>query len=320
MVLGGRRGLPGIVAGCLLTVFLWQPLGAEQPSLWTAGASAVFLQPRLGHDTALRITEEDLAGNVRIVDENFARDFTAAPRTWLRYESAAGIGLNVQWWMLTSQADTLTRNPPANGFGEIAHPSLYGVDLSSVVPAESLSATSALDIYAIDLEVTKRVPFDQWDLLVAAGMRHAGLDRQDGLQLRNTTGALAGVATLDESLSGLGPRLRLRTERPVFEQFSWSADLATSLLVATNERRLRAIEDMDLTTPFSTNFATNSDLIVPIMETAIALQWQGQSDLTEGLFFSGGLEAQWWAGVGSLNSDDTNLSLFGLSLSGGYRW
>lgn len=142
----------------------------DAPSRWAAGFEFVFAQPRFSDHVGLVQEEEDLAGNSRIQSLRFEHDFQLSPRTWIAYQTDSDIGLRGAWWQLDSEANTLAAQPPASGFGEISHPELADIDLSSVVPAERLAAQSTLELYAIDLEVTKSSRLRHWDLLFAAGL------------------------------------------------------------------------------------------------------------------------------------------------------
>jgi len=287
---------------------------------WRAGADLVFLQPRFNDDVGLIRTEEDVNNNASISQLNFDRDFTAAPRVWISYETVAAIGLRASWWQLSSSAAGISQQPPANGFGELAHPAIHGVDLASVVPAERLSAASALGLYAIDLEVTKRASLSGWDLLLTAGIRHAAVDRFDQLELRNQVGDVAGVAGLSQQVNGLGPTICLSTERQVFDQLSWGTNLRSSLLFASRERRLAAAEDLDLLTPFTTRFLTEQTGFLPIMSAGVSLSWRGRGPLSDGLMITAGLESEWWSGVGTLSDEHADMSLLGLSCGLSYAW
>lgn len=322
---GWRFSIHSLLLAVVLLVHGFCPLQSLgqsplQPPGWRAGADLVFLQPRFNADVGLIRTEEDVASNVSITQLNFDRNFTAAPRVWFAYETVAAVGLQASWWQLSSSAEGISQQPPANGFGELAHPAINGVDLASVVPAERLSAASSLDLYAIDLEVTKRASLSGWDLLLTAGIRHAAVDRFDQLELRNQLGDLAGLAGLSQQVSGLGPTIRLATERQVFDQFSWGTNLRTSLLLASRERRLAAAEDLDLLTPFTTRFLTEQDGFLPIVSAGVSLSWRGQGPLSDGLAITAGLESEWWSGVGTLSDEHADMSLLGLSCGISYAW
>jgi hypothetical protein len=280
----------------------------------------LVLQPRFAEDWVLRRTDEDLGGNQRIVERHGDWGFAAAPRLWVEYESARRIGLRLGWWQLDTAPDRLSENPPANGFGEITHPDLGDVDLSSVIPAETLAAAGGLEMRVLDFEVTRRFTAGDFDIGLAAGLKHAAIQRDDRLQLTNASNALAGLAHHAREIDGLGPSLRLFTEREAFACLQLSAGLRTSLLLAESQQRLRAAEDLDLPTPFTTDLVSDGEEVLPVVEILMGAAWHGKTARTRGWMVRGGVEAQWWSGVGTLADADADLALLGLSFGGGYRW
>lgn len=294
--------------------------GRRLDSRWSAGAEAFIAKPRFSSDWSIRRTEEDLAGNARVRDQPVDWDFTASPRVWLRYESRQRIGLQATWWSLDSDANGLSSQPPANGFGELAHPDLHGVDLFTVVPAERLTAAARLDMDVLDLEVTRRTSLGTYDWGVAAGLRRAEVERWDRLQRFNAVGDLAGTAAVWQETSGWGPSVHLFTQRDAFDYLQLTAGLRTSLLFVDAERRLSAVEDLDLPTTFSTSYESVSEELLPTVTVGFGGSWQGRGERTLGWSLRFGFEAQWWRGVGSLADETADLSLLGISLGAGYQW
>lgn len=286
----------------------------------TAQVEAVFAQPRFSHHSAWMIEDEDLLGNSVTRAESFQHDFAAAPRVTLEYHSPENIGLRSSWWILSSEAGSLRGNPPGSGFGEIRHPQLYGINLSSVVPAETLFAENEFDLYSIDLEVTKHWDLGPWSLLTSAGLRHAAIDQTTRYQLRNGVSDLAGTADLAQSLAGIGPTLSFTSQRTAWERLQMAATLRASILLSQSKIRLQGAEDLDLPTPFTTNYTETADDLLPILETRWQVGWniwQGtRCDWTS----HAGVEAQWWSGVGTASDPQADLAILGLFVGTGFHW
>lgn len=295
-------------------------IAAATGSQWSAGFDFVFAQARFSDHVGLAEEEEDLDGNSHSQSLRFEHDFQLTPRTWVGYQTDADVGLRAAWWQMDSDADRLEAQPAASGFGEVSHPDLADVDLSSVVPAERLVADSSLELYAIDLEVTKAARLAHWDLLFAAGLRHAAFDQQHQWTLYNAGGDLAGEATLAQRLSGLGPTLSIASTRTAFERLRMTAGLRASLLLANSKTRLAAIEDADLATSFTTRAADDGEDLLPILETHVRAEWIGRETAYGRWLLSGGIEAQWWSGVGTASDPAADLAILGLTIGTGWEW
>jgi len=76
-------------------------------------------------------------------------DYEVAPRAWLGYQLAGGLGLRATWW----------------GFDQ-------------GLPGAGIGAGFGLEATTVDLEVTDAISLGKWDLLASGGMRYARL-RQD---------------------------------------------------------------------------------------------------------------------------------------------
>lgn len=288
---------------------------------WMAGAEVLFLEASFANDLAIRRAEEDLLGNAELRDFNFDQGLSAAPRTWIEYQSAYDIGARASWWMLNSASDPLVLNPPLNGFGELTHPPLFGIDLSSVIPAESLVASTELDLHVIDLEVTKRMLFTSWQIEMSAGLRYAGIEQQSVWSLRNAANQLAGNASWDQETTGIGPTFRVASRRLAFNDLlALEAGLRASLLRAEIDTLVEGGEDLDLPTPFTTSYRDDREDLLPIVE----LRFGGQVSLAplglKRIVMGAGIESQWWSGVGTASDVSADLGLHGFYLSASALW
>ncbi len=289
-------------------------------SRWTFTTEAVFAQPRFSHDTALTVTDENLNGDTRSNTVPFRYGFSSAPRISIDYQTPSDIGLRASWWMLSNNAERITQSPPASGFGEVTHPGLFGVDLSSVVPAETLMAKSQFELYSVDIEVTKRATLKHWELLASAGLRHAAFDHQTQYELRNVANAIAGQANLNQRLSGLGPTVSLTSRRQAWDRFIMSATLRASLLMAESDLELQGAEDLDLATPFTTLHQDSTPDLLPIVETRWEGKWIIHQSSHGSLTCNLGVEAQWWSGVGTASDPSADLAILGLTAGGAWNW
>jgi hypothetical protein len=287
---------------------------------WTFTSEAIFAQPRFSQDTALLVADENLNGDSRSHTVPFRYGFSSAPRISIDYHTPSDIGLRASWWMLSNDAESITQNPPASGFGEVTHPALFGVDLSSVVPAETLTAKSQFELYSIDIEVTKRATLHHWELLASAGLRHANFDHQTQYELLNVANLVAGRASLHQRLTGLGPTVSFTSRRLAWDRFLMSATLRASMLMAESDLELQGAEDLDLATPFTTLHLDSTPDLLPIIETRWEGKWTIHQSLQSSLTCNTGVEAQWWSGVGTASDPNADLAILGLTIGAAWNW
>lgn len=295
------------------------PICSADPGVgtWGAGVDLVFVRPHFGQNIAFSRTESDGVGFANTTDVAFDYDYSLAPRVWVDYQTPVGIGLRASYFAFDQGSAMLTANPPANGFGLISHPAFGAVDISSTIPTESFSARSGLDLYSIDLEMTKRADFSTWLLLAGAGVRYASIEQEYLAQLRNGANALAGQINFRHDLSGFGPTVSVQSRRPLAESLGFFGMARGSLLFGQGHSSLQAGEDLDLALPFITTRTSQSDSLLPIGEIQVGLD--ACSRLTQyGQFTTRvALEGQLWGGVGNASSESGALGLLGLSVGFG---
>jgi len=74
---------------------------------------------------------------------------------WLEYLGGDDLGARVRYWHFNHNPDTITASPAANGFGRLTAPPFGNIDLSTTIPGEEMTASSSLDLHALDLEGVK---------------------------------------------------------------------------------------------------------------------------------------------------------------------
>jgi len=285
-----------------------------------AGFEATFVKPRFENNTAFSVMEADGASFESFRDTEFDYDLDFAPRVFLGWQRNDGVGMRVTWWQFDQEAAIASANPPANGFGAISHPTFGDVDISSVIPTDTFSASSDLSAYTIDLEATKQTSFSNWDLGVGSGIRFARTEQSYRAQLRDTNNVLRGQIDYRNSLEGFGPTISLDAYRPFSSQSGIFCKARGSVLFGDGESQLTAIEDADLTTPFNTTRTTSRDDLLSISEVKVGYRWKARKGRGQVFrpFFSVAMEGQIWNGVGNATSEEG--TLFGFNTGVGVDW
>lgn len=306
---GGGVSQGGASAGCVT------------PPMFSGGFDLVFAKPVWDRNPVATVTESDGATFESIQTQEFDFDFQVAPRVWLAYQANSEIGARVSYWQFDQDPTAYTVNPPANGFGRVAHPAFGGVDIGSTIPAETFSASSYLILHSVDLEVTKSVQFGQWDLTTFAGVRFAQLDQGYSATLSNAANVVSGRIDYSHQFQGFGPTIGLETRRPHSPGVCLFASARGAVLIGGADARLDAGEDLDLANPFLTTSVASRTEAIPVGDLKLGVDWNPTFALGALQPFARlAFETQVWGGAGNATSEEGNLGFLGLSLGGGLAY
>lgn len=126
---------------------------------WDAGAELLIVRPYISLDHGVYWNESYDEGDTEYSNVSAPQyGYEASPRIWLGYTGCHGFGLRTRWWSLDQESEVLKTNPDEHEFDEIG----------------TTFSTLALDV--IDMEMTFRDHFCQWNLLSSAGLRYARID------------------------------------------------------------------------------------------------------------------------------------------------
>jgi len=294
--------------------------GTVCPTLY-AGVELTFLTPRFSDNLAYTLMQSDGINFRSFTPTEFNYDLSLSPRVIVGTQLDQEIGFRATWWHFDQSPETLSVQPPANGFGSITHPPFENVDISTTIPGETFQASTSLKAYTLDFELTKQHRVSCWTIGVAGGVRYAELDQQYLAQTTNVAGTLSGRIDYDRGISGFGPTLSLYGSVPINRCMELFVRGRGSILFGEAESRFTAGEDLDLTTPFSTSRDTTRDDLLSIGEIQLGVDWRGGRWCNVWQpFASIALEAQHWNGVGNAVSEDGNLGFFGFSTALGVAW
>ncbi|MGL4513014.1 MAG: hypothetical protein ACRCT8_07960 [Lacipirellulaceae bacterium] len=289
---------------------------------YTAGVELTFLKPRFESNVAFTTLQSDGALFESTSDSEFQYDTELAPRVFIERTGSDGGTLRATWWQFDQDASALAASPPANGFGSITHPQFGDIDISTVTPSDDFIAGSDLRAMAIDLEGITSADLCGWEVGVGGGVRCAEVEQGYLAELRSGANTLRGRIDYEQSISGFGPTISLSAYRPVATDAGFFCKGRASVLFGDGESRLSAVEDADLTTPFTTTRTTNRDDLLSIGEVQLGFRWQsaGRRSRVFRPFLSAALEGQVWNGAGSATSEDGSLGFVGVNAAVGTTW
>lgn len=315
---------------------------------WNSGIDIVIAKPLYSNNLALRNSSQVSSQQQTVENIEFDYDFETSPRVWVGYESASAIGVRASWWQYANQTDVLSLVPSANGFGRIEHPAFGDIDISAITPTELMLAQANLDVYAIDLELTRRVELGAGTFLLSGGIRFASLNQNysarllnsttggggqlsDGINLisldpnqssspSNSNSALAGGIDYRQNVRGIGPTMSASVARSLTERWHWFATGRASLLMGEGEERLTAGEDLDFLNPQRTTEVARRDQLLPIMDLQIgtSYSWQRWGSFQPTL--RGGWEISWWGDVGNNSGGPSDLGFAGFFVGLDGNW
>lgn len=282
----------------------------------TAGFVATFLKPHYEDNPAFTSTVTDGVAFSTTTDAQFDYRLNFAPRVWLGYLNCDGLGARVTWWQFDHQSPERSGTPDAAGNETLATPTIGGVNLSTAVVGETLSAFTNLQIDAIDAESTKWVDFETWSLVARGGVRYVSMSQRYQAQLTSAAGAALGTIDFGHRFDGIGPTVSFEASRPLGGLTIFSQARA-ALLFGNGTNSLTAVEDLAAAAPFVTQHSTKRDDILTVFEFQLGVEESIDGCYGTTFFWRTALEAQVWQGAGGGSSENGDLGLFGFNAAVG---
>lgn len=184
------------------------------------------------------------------VDGSLDSDLQVAPRMYLGVEGEGGLGARMRWWT----------------FDHILGYS--GVADGEFGPAP-INGTLRLDLDTIDMDVTQRGSFYNWDLQLAGGVRYAHVGAgTSGFGLNNGIWSEVQIDNLDPKLvfDGAGPTVALQARRPLGD---------SGLSLVGGGRTALVYGDADFRTPFwASGITTVDNVTLQIWEIQLGAQYE----------------------------------------------
>jgi hypothetical protein len=289
---------------------------------WTAGFEFSFLQPRFENNDAFL---EFVSSGTQLTstEADFDYDLELTPRAYFSVNSTEGLGMRAILWRFDHSPAALTASPSASGFGGIQAPEefQYTDELPIVTfdPTDTVSATSSLKAYTIDLEGIKSVDFGPWALLASAGLRYASVDQTYYFHIRDAAGTVLHHIDFDHGLDGIGPTVSFSVSRPIIPTLRIFGMARGSLLYGTGNYNLDRSGILDLVVPevFTEIKSVKRDDLMPMGDMQLGMSWEPRMGGSWQPFFQIALEGQLWAGAGSATREEGNLGFFGFAAATG---
>ncbi len=248
---------------------------------WLAGVEVTYLRATTAQN------------NFMFTSPGQSFQFEGAPRVWIERVTDSGWGLRGAYWTYDAERQ----------FAEAMMPEVLFVDTFG----------AGLQMYAIDLEVTRRVYLQRSDIWMSLGVRNARLHHTSTNHITtlfgdpNTSDVFAIVNQSDRNFNGTGLTTALGWRRPVFDsEFALVANTRTSVLWGGNAFGLRSADIQGVAAGNQIIITSAND--VSLVDKNNAAMWIGElqvggewgRDLTGSVlgtraFARVMFEGQWWA-------------------------
>lgn len=287
-----------------------------------AGVEAVLVKPYYEDeiDTVRTIVIEP--GEIIDMEIQLDPDYdeTVSPRVFVGYRWCNGLGIRARYWVYDQNSNPLTA---VDDFGQVL-----------------LTETLASDLYvaALDLEATKLLYGDQFQVEFSGGIRYGKVETNGHMILETELvggGGFSQSTFGNTDFEGIGPTASLEGRHVICNsRFSLVGNLRASVLFGET-RFLRGMQTSEMEpgqNPPERN--QGSDDVVPVLESQVGLEYSHA--LHRGCLCARVLmEAQWWgaatAGGGFAAeldeqiardqfTTDRDLGFFGVTASLIYQW
>ncbi len=275
---------------------------------WIGGIEVAALQLRLGGPDDLNTTTGVLAP---VSSPDY--DFEVAPRAWVGYQGAGGLGIRARGF--TYRTSGSINNGPT--------PSAFFVNPIRTAALTQSSVASRLKMNVFDLEITQQGEFSNWEFQMVGGIRYARLDFDTNI---------SGVVTFtpdfpvpasapnfisgaeDSNFWGMGPTVAFEGRRPLFgwDGLALISGARYSLLFGESERNVAGTAHVvSLNGPYH----SRNDDPVSVLELKVGLEYSTTMTSGARLFVAGFVEGQAWDWAAAPGIFGDELGLWGPSLS-----
>ncbi|MBX7166427.1 MAG: hypothetical protein K1X74_08755 [Pirellulales bacterium] len=287
--------------------------GCFQPFGLAAGVEATYLKPDIKDDDS--------------IDPIGEYDFEAAPRVWAQYQFQSGWGVRGRYWSLDGEQQR----------------SIATADDEDQAVAQTYS--NSLEMWTVDLELTRAFHVEQVNGWLYLGARHGRLRRDANILFSifdfgggGGDDASAILEQFDRSYEGTGLTFGVDLLRPIAQsRFAAVCNLRGAVLWGDNQANVNAtvIEavpvgagDLDLNDFGMLQFAGSNNDAMWIGELQAGGEWNTPLSQAYGggnAFVRVVFEAQWWnlpgvyLGSEAPEIDDALHQLLGVAASAGFR-
>jgi hypothetical protein len=276
--------------------------------VFAGGAELEFLNVYSRFNVAL--TRQDAA---RVASSNsgtgdtvpFDFGLEASPLFWVGGVNSCGLGGRVRYWSF----DHSTSVQETNTADAFFTPSIGDTTSTHGVVGDTISATTRLNTFMVDGEVTQCLDFVAWNVTLSGGVR-GGVIKQDS-QWAFTQSGVPGSITSNDNFTLVGPTIAVESQRRLGE---------THLSLIANARFSNVFGpssfiEVQNFTGTNTHDTVSGDSAIGMGEMQLGISWSRDLNRGAQLQIDGLWENQlWWNEFGVLPVGNLGLMGFGLAV------
>lgn len=289
---------------------------------WSAGAGVYYVKPHWETNPAYATTR-NIGGVSSTNQSDFDYDYEIAPRAWLSYVDACGLGVRGRWWMFDGDSTATLVN---NGGLAIDSAAPLGLQNLSTTAGDVVTFTSSLELDVIDLEVIQQFRCGWWSCAASFGVRYARLDQTYFHAEVPAPPVLVDAVQSAHDFEGYGPVLGFEGYCPIGCNLALYGSTRGAILFGDSQQSATQIVNNVLS-----NVAETSRFdVLPVSEFEIGLEWSRHCGAVR-WFANAGMAAQIWLGAGNsannemipvlvdpeVSDNHTNLGFFGWTFTAG---
>lgn len=249
------------------------------------GTEVIFFKPFYTGGGAPNIDPAVSGGGTFVNYPTLQYNYTGAPRVWLGYVGANGLGGRARFFDFYQTGTT-------------------DISTQASAPLGTFLINGMVATRTYDLELTQQASFRHWTLQGFGGLRYA----QANQQMSYVAGALTGQQ-MSISYYGLGPTAGLQIDRALTSNQRWSFyGAARGSLLYGNQRD----NVSDITGNYVNANRINNSTFASIWELSLGPQWKIRLPRGGDFFVRSTVEAQFWQGVGNFAPIGANAGGFPL--------
>lgn len=297
------------------------------------GYEFVYLEPHLQDNTSLFVNPP-MGGMGGLGDgsiETFNYDYALAPRLWLGYMGAGGLGFQVTYFQYDQSADNVLfsyddAGVPATAAAWVPGSALLNLTASADAAGEVLSVRSGLELHTLDMEAIQQIGFPQTVLTFTGGVRYATM-HQDLLADVMGGGMLQEALWHTHDFEGAGPTASVRVRRRIgASAFALVGGLRGSILFGEANQQIKQritpippqwIVDGEVAWDRHTKRHSEEEL--GMLDVRVGVDWSTPMGAFGTFFVQTGVEGQLWFDAGNANTTQGDLGLFGITNTFGVR-
>jgi hypothetical protein len=245
---------------------------------------------------AFQATIVDQTGTLTMVP--FSYDYDLAPRVWLGYATAGGLGVRAHYWQYDHAGDQF-QSDRFTAAGTQAVTVVFPGVIQATPPDEVLTVDNGLDVEVLDLMGTLRLDIGKTSMTFGGGVAYVQmLQTFDASVADADSGAVLQQLIWQRGFEGVGPAASLEMRHPLgCTGLAFVGGFRGYLVYGNKDLDRAELGGIGGGPPFVT--MDKADEVLGIGEIELGVEWAAQFACGSSLFVRGTYEGQLWSDIGA---------------------